>query len=67
MKKQSPDHSSPDQTAPLKTVALTPEQVAGMAIAIFHGNGRQAGRAGEHWPEAEVRLLCGAPANRRAL
>lgn len=67
MKKRRLHRSSLARPARLETLALTPEQVAGMAAAIFQGNGRQEGRVSEHWPEAEVRLLCGAPANRRAL
>ena len=52
---------------PRPTSALTPEQMGEMAYQIFLGHDRQEGRATEHWPDAEMQLLSGPPANRRAL
>jgi hypothetical protein len=50
-----------------ETSALTPEEMSEMAARIFSGNGRQEGRVTEHWPEAEVQMLAGRPANGTAL
>ena len=67
MKKPQPPEVKISRPASRKTAALTPEQMAKLATQIFWGDGRQEGRATEHWPKVEVQMLAGPPANRRAL
>jgi hypothetical protein len=67
MKKMRPASSRKNQPVRRATSALTPEQMDMLAAQLFCGDGRQEGRTSEHWPETEVRMLAGAPANRRAL
>lgn len=67
MKKAQTPHARVPSPARRETFALTPEQMAEMAAQIFGGDGRQEGRITEHWPEAEVQMLAGPPANRTAL
>ncbi len=68
MKKAHPPNAKKiSRPARRETFALTPEQMAEMATQIFWGDGRQDGRVMEHWPETEVQMLAGLPANRMAL
>jgi hypothetical protein len=67
MKKTHPPSAKSDQPARRETAALTSEQMDELASHIFWGDGREAGRVSEHWPEAQVRMLAGPPANRTAL
>ena len=67
MKKAHPPSPKMDRPVRRETSALTPEQMDELAGPIYWGNGRQEGRVCEHWPEAEMQLLAGPPANRTAL
>ena len=67
MKKVRPASSREKQPVRQATSALTPGQMDMLAAQLFQGDGREEGRTSEHWPEREVRMLAGVPANRRAL
>lgn len=67
MKKERPSPTPLKKSVGRPTSALTPEQMGEMAYEIFLGHGHQEGRATANWPEAEMKLLSGPPANRRAL
>ena len=67
MKKVHPPEVKIQRPARRETFALTPEEMEGMAAQIYGGDGRQEGRVMEHWPEAEVQMLAGQPANGTAL